>query len=33
MKVAGLLKFKRGHSGKWLEKKVQKEESCDILDE
>jgi len=33
MKVGGLLKFKRGHLEKWLEKKVQKEEEFDILDD
>lgn len=33
MKVGGLLKFKREHLEKWLEKKVQKEEEFDILDE
>ena len=33
MKVGGLLKFKRGHLEKWLEKKVQKEEEFDILDQ
>jgi len=33
MKVGGLLKFKRGHLEKWLEKKLQKEEDFDILDE
>jgi len=33
MKVGGLLKFKREHLEKWLEKKVQKEEEFDILNE
>ena len=33
MKVGGLLKFKREHLEKWLEKKVQKEEEFDILDD
>ena len=33
MKVGGLLKFKREHLEKWLDKKVQKEEEFDILDD
>jgi len=31
MKVGGLLKFKRGHLEKWLEKKLQKDEDFDIF--
>jgi len=33
MKVGRLLKFKRKHLEKWLEKKLQNEEDFDILDE
>ena len=33
IKVGRLLKFKRGHLEKWFEKRVQKEERFDILDE
>ncbi len=33
MKVCRLLKFKRGHLEKWLDKKVQIEENFDIIDE
>ena len=33
MKVGGLLKFKTEHLEKWLEKRLQKEQSYDILDD
>ncbi len=33
MKVGGLLKFKRKHLEKWLEKKLQKDEDFDILND